>query len=209
MIYRFYFEGGSMDGEVVLLDCSQASEALPQPDAWIDFTLGGVVGLYFPVSHATLPDHVANQTECRAGTADGEDQIYQVVYRDEVAGTVIVRCRYVPWVDLVPPGIRRIVFSFEGGVRDGATDISEIAGEQSDRRRNVAQNRYRLTENGTVGRRFGAGSEAALAMLKSDGPDATHSTAALLHIYAVMSRKIDGEDLLLNCQFIRSECRAA
>jgi hypothetical protein len=65
-----------------------------------------------------------------------------------------------------------------------------------------------LTESGTVGKRFGAGSDAALEMLKSDGPDATRGTSAALHIYEVMSRTEDGENLLLKCRFVRSECRA-
>ena len=41
--------------------------------------------------------------------------------------------------------------------------------------------------------------------------DAAASKAGVpaeLHIYEVMSRTEDGEDLLLNCRFIRSECRA-
>jgi hypothetical protein len=208
MIYSFYFEGGSMDGEVVLRDSAQAVESLPQSDAWIDFTLGGVVGLSFSVSNPQVFILSSKRAECQADGSDGPAQIYQVVYRDQIAGTVIVRCRYAPWVNLVPPGIKRIVFSFEGGLRDGATEICTIARSENDPSPEAAHDHYRLTESGTVGRRFGAGSAAALEMLKSDGPDATRDTGAALHIYEVMSRSENGDDLLLKCRFIRSECRA-
>jgi hypothetical protein len=208
MIYSFYFEGGSMDGEVVLRDSAQTVESLPQSDAWIDFTLGGVVGLSFFVSNPQVFDLSTKRAECQADGSDGHAQIYQVVYRDEVAGNVIVRCRYAPWVDLVPPGIKRIVFSFEGGLRDGATETCTIVRSEGNPSRDAARERYRLTESGTVGRRFGAGSDAALEMLKVDGPGATRDTSAALHIYEVMSRTEDGDDLLLKCRFIRSECRA-
>ena len=130
-------------------------------------------------------------------------------YRDEIAGTVIVRCRYVRWVDRIPPGIKRIVFSFEGGLRDSATDICTIDFSQTDPSREVVRDRYRLTQNSTVGRRFGLGSDAALAMLKSDGPNATRYTSAVLHIYEVTNRTQNDADLLLNCRFIPSECRVA
>jgi hypothetical protein len=208
MIYSFYFEGGSMDGEVVLRDSAHAVKPLAQSDAWIDFTLGGVVGLGFPVLNSNLLQLSATEAEGRAVEMDGHEQIYQVVYRDEIAGNVIVRCRYVPWVDLVPPGIKRIVFSFDGGLRDGATETCTIVRSENNPSHDAARERYRLTESGTVGRRFGAGSDAALEMLKVDGPDATRDTSAALHIYEVMSRTEDGEDLLLKCRFIRSECRA-
>lgn len=208
MIYNFYFEGGGMDGKVVPRDSAGAAETFQRPDTWIDFTLGGVVGLSFPVLNPLDLDLSPKQGECQADGIDGDQQIYQVVYRDEIAGTVIVRCRHVPWVDLVPPGIKRIVFSFEGGLRDGTTDICTIVQSQSNPSREEARNRYRLTESGTVGRRFGAGSVAALAMLKTDGPDATRGTTAALHIYEVMSRTETGENLLIKCRFIRGECRA-
>jgi hypothetical protein len=197
-----------MDGEVVLRDSAHTVESLPQSDAWIDFTLGGVVGLSFPVLNPKVLDLSVMQGEGKADDTDGDQQIYEVVYRDEVAGTVMVRCRYVPWVDLVPPGIKRIVFTFTGGLRDGATDICTIIRGQGNPSCDAARARYRLTESGTVGRRFGAGSDAALEMLKIDGPDATRGTSAALHIYEVMSRTEDGDDLLLKCRFIRSDCRA-
>jgi hypothetical protein len=208
MIYRFYIEGGAMDGEVVLRDSAHTATSIPQSDAWIDSTLGGVVGLGFPVVNPKVVEPTARQFEDNADATDDHEQIYQVVYRDEIAGNVIVRCRYVPWVDLVPPGIKRIVFTFEGGLWDGATDTCTIVRRPEDPSCEAARARYRLTESGTVGKRFGAGSDAALEMLKSDGPDATRGTSAALHIYEVMSRTEDGEDLLLNCRFIRSECRA-
>ena len=147
--------------------------------------------------------------ENQAAVVDGPHQIYQVVYRDEIAGTVIVRCRYVPSVDLVPAGIKRIVFSFEGGLRDGATDAWTIVRSQGDAQGETARARYWSTDSGTIGKRFGAGSDAALEMLKVDGPDATRGTDSALHIYEVMSRTTEKEDLLLKCRFIRSECRAA
>lgn len=197
-----------MDGEVVLRDSAHAVKSLPQSDAWIDFTLGGVVGLSFPVLGPNVLNLSAKQGEGKADEADVPQQIYQVVYRDEVAGNVVVRCRYVPWVDLVPPGVKRIVFTFVGGLRDGATDTCTIIRGQANPSCDSARARYRLTESGTVGKRFGAGSDAALEMLKSDGPDATRGTSAALHIYEVMSRTEDGENLLLKCRFVRSECRA-
>lgn len=208
MIYSFYFEGGSMDGEVVLRDSARAAEAFPQPDAWIDFTLGGVVGLSFPVLNSKDVDRSPKQGGFQAGGTEGDQQIYQVVYRDEIAGTVIVRCRCIPSVDLVPPGIKRVVFTFTGGLRDGATETCTITRRPDDPHCEAARARYLLTESGTIGKRFGAGSDAALAMLKSDGPDATRGTTVALHIYEVMSRTENGEDLLLKCRFIRSECRA-
>lgn len=106
-----------MDGEVVLHDSAHTVKPLAQSDAWIDFTLGGVVGLGFPVFDSKVLGLSSKQGECQADGTDGKQQIYQVVYRDEIAGNVIVRCRHVPWIDLVPPGIKRIVFSFEGGLR--------------------------------------------------------------------------------------------
>ena len=208
MIYSFYFEGGSMDGEVVLRDSARTVKSSPQSDAWIDLTLGGVVGLGFPVVNPKALDLSVRQGDGKADEADGHQQIYQVVYRDEIAGTVIVRCRYVPSVDLVPLGIKRVVFTFEGGLRDGATETCTIVRRPADPSRQAARARYWLTESGTVGKRFGAGSDAALGMLKTDGPNATHGTSAALHIYEVMSRTENGEDLLLKCRFIRSECRA-
>jgi hypothetical protein len=170
MIYSFYFDGGSMDGEVVLRDSAHAVKSIPEPDAWIDFTLGGVVGLGFPVVSSKVVHLSATQGESRAEESIGHEQIYQVVYRDEIAGNVIVRCRYFPWVDLVPPGIKRIVFRFEGGLRDGATDMCTIVRSQEDPSCEATRARYWLTEKGTIGKRFGAGSEGALEMLKSDGP---------------------------------------
>ena len=52
MIYSFYFEGGTMDGEVVLTDFAAPNGSPPRSAAWIDFTLGGAVGLSFPVGDA-------------------------------------------------------------------------------------------------------------------------------------------------------------
>jgi hypothetical protein len=47
MIYSFYFEGGDMDGEVVLRDSADTIKSFPQSDAWIDLTLGEWSGSAF------------------------------------------------------------------------------------------------------------------------------------------------------------------
>ena len=91
----------------------------------------------------------------------------------------------------------------------GRPTLGQSCGGKEIRSGETARARYWLTDSGTVGKRFGAGSDAALEMLKVDGPDATRGTDAALHIYEVSSRTTDKEDLLLNCRFIRSECRAA
>jgi hypothetical protein len=62
-----------------------------------------------------------------------------------------------------------------------------------------------MTENGTIGKRFGAGSDTALQMLKDDGPEATRNTGAMLQIYEISGRSRDGDDLRLTCRFIRTE----
>ncbi len=207
MIYKFNFEGGGMDGEIVLTDYAQPGSETPQSAAWIDFTLGGVVGLSFPVLDRKTS--ATSMSDAQGGEREGCGQLYQVVYRDEHAGSVLVRCRHIPSGDLVPPGIRLIEFTFEGGFLDGATDswsIPRIAGQPNC---DAARARFRMTESGTIGKRFGAGSAAALQMLKDDGPEATRGTSADLNIYEVTSRIEEGEKLRLHCRFIRSECSFA
>ena len=208
MIYSFCFEGGGMDGEVVLTDYAQHGKPAPQSAAWIDFTLGGVVGLSFPVLDPKLLAISSTDVENQGGEHGGCGQLYQVVYRDEHAGTVLVRCRHIQAVELVPPGIRRIVFTFEGGFLDGATDGWTVTHGAEQPECGAARARFRMTENGALGKRFGAGSAAALQMLKDDGPDATRGTSAALQIYEVTSRTEDGEDLRLHCRFVRSESRS-
>jgi hypothetical protein len=293
MIYSFYFEGGMMDGEVVLTDFAAPNGSPPRSAAWIDFTLGGAVGLSFPVGDVKNVDRsaaaekgrglspvvagtgaspVAEQkgtvplssdgsrvgakdvgpsgtADCsKAGESDSGQQVYQVVYRDQNAGTVIVRCRYVPMLEMIPPGVKRIIFAFVGGFRNGSTDEFTIAPSDNENRRvehppwrepspvvagtgasPVAKQketvplsadgsricstpefagsraRYLLTESGTIGKRFGAGSDVALQMLKDDGPEATRNTGAMLQIYEIAGRSRDGDDLRLQCRFIRTE----
>jgi hypothetical protein len=205
MIYSFYFEGGNMDGEVVRTDFAAPNGSPPRSAAWIDFTLGGAVGLSFPVGDAKDLG-LSGTAECsKAGESAGSQQVYQVVYRDQNAGTVIVRCRYVPMFERIPPGVRRIIFTFEGGFRHGSTD--EITIEPTDKTLESAGSRarYLMTESGTIGKRFGAGSDTALQMLKDDGPDATRHTGAMLQIYEISGRSRDGDDLRLKCRFIRTE----
>ena len=205
MIYSFYFEGGAMDGEVVLTDFAAPNGSPPRSAAWIDFTLGGSVGLSFPVGDAKDVDLSAAADCSQAGESDSGQQVYQVVYRDQNAGTVIVRCRYVPMLEMIPPGVKRIIFAFVGGFRDGSTDEFRIA--PSDETLEIAGSRarYLMTESGTIGKRFGAGSDTALKMLKDDGPEATRSTGAMLQIYEIAGRSRDGDDLRLQCRFIRTE----
>ncbi len=62
-----------------------------------------------------------------------------------------------------------------------------------------------MTDSGTIGKRFGAGSDTALQMLKDDGPEATRNTGAMLQIYEIAGRSRDGDDLRLQCRFIRTE----
>jgi hypothetical protein len=62
-----------------------------------------------------------------------------------------------------------------------------------------------MTENGTIGKRFGVGADTALQMLKDDGPEATRNTGAMLQIYEISGRSRDGDDLRLTCRFIRTE----
>jgi hypothetical protein len=287
MIYSFYFEGGNMDGEMVRTDFAAPNGSPPRSAAWIDFTLGGAVGLSFPVADAkdvdlsaaaaenrrglspfvagTGPSPVAEQKGTvplssdgsrigaknvglsgatdysQAGESDSGQQVYQVVYRDQNAGTVIVRCRYVPMHELIPPGVNRILFTFEGGFRDGSTDECTIVPSDNENRRGLSpfvagtgaspvaeqkgtvplsadgsrtaskpesagsRARYLMTESGTIGKRFGAGSDTALKMLKDDGPEATRNTGAMLQIYEIAGRSRDGDDLRLKCRFIRTE----
>jgi hypothetical protein len=248
MIYSFYFEGGTMDGEVVLTDFAAPNGSPPRSAAWIDFTLGGAVGLSFPVGDVKNVGPSAAADGSQAGETDSGQQVYQVVYRDQNAGTVIVRCRYVPMLEMIPPGVKRIIFAFAGGFRDGSTDEFTIAPSDNENHRvehppwrelspvvagngasPVAQQkgtvplsadgsrqastpefagsraRYLMTESGTIGKRFGAGSDTALQMLKDDGPEATRRTGAMLQIYEIAGRSRDGDDLRLQCRFIRTE----
>ncbi len=187
----------------VLTDYGQPGNPTPQSAAWLDSTLGGVVGSSFLVLNPK-PLVIA-----LTGEHEGCEQLYQVVYRDEHAGNVLIRCRHIHSVELVPPGIHRIDFTFARGFLDGAADgwtITDSA-EQSDNC--VARARFRMTESGTVGKRFGAGSAKALQMLKDDGPEATRGRNETLEIYEVTSRSKDGENLRIHCRFIRSECSAA
>ncbi len=127
MIYNFVFEGGCMDGADVLADCAQ-SDAAPSPAApWIDCTLGGAVGLTFPVPDPEGLESVGQTAgqPCQSHQGPRPDSI-GVVYRDQHAGTVIVRCRHVPWIELASEGTKWIVFTFEGGFKDGATEICPI-----------------------------------------------------------------------------------
>ncbi len=205
MIYSFYFEGGNMDGEVVQTDFAAPNGSPPRSAAWIDFTLGGAVGLSFPLSDANDVG-LSGTAQCsNAGESAGSQQVYRVVYRDQNAGTVIVRCRYVPMSELIPPGIKRIVFAFEGGFRNGSTDECTIAPSDGKLDFGGSRARYLMTDNGTIGKRFGAGSDAALQMLKDDGPEATRNTGAMLQIYEISGRSRDGDDLRLTCRFIRTE----
>jgi hypothetical protein len=205
MIYSFYFEGGNMDGEVVLTDFAAPNGSPPRSAAWIDFTLGGAVGLSFPVADAKDVG-LSGTAECsKAGETESGQQVYQVVYRDQNAGTVIVRCRYVPMLELIPPGVKRIIFAFEGGFRDGSTDECTIVPSDKTLESAGSRARYLMTESGTIGKRFGAGSDTALKMLKDDGPEATRNTGAMLQIYGIASRSRDGDDLRLKCRFIRTE----
>ena len=205
MIYSFYFEGGNMDGEVVRTDFAAPNGSPPRSAAWIDFTLGGAVGLSFPVGDAEDIGLSRTAEYSKAGESACSQQVYQVVYRDQNAGTVIVRCRYVPMSELIPPGIKRILFAFEGGFRDGSTDECTIEPSDKTLESDGPRARYLMTESGTIGKRFGVGSVAALQMLKDDGPDATRNTGAMLQIYAVSGRNRDGDDLRLKCRFIRTE----
>ncbi len=138
MIYSFYFEGGTMDGEVVLTDFAAPNGSPPRSAAWIDFTLGGAVGLSFPVGDAKNVGLSASADCSQAGESDSGQQVYQVVYRDQNAGTVIVRCRYVPVLELIPPGVKRIIFAFVGGFRDGSTDEFTIAPSDNENRRELS-----------------------------------------------------------------------
>ena len=202
MIYSFYFEGGTMDGEVVQTDFAAPNGSPPRSAAWIDFTLGGAVGLSFPVSDAKDVG-LSGTAECsEARESAGSQQVYQVVYRDQNAGTVIVRCRYVPMLELIPPGVKRIIFAFEGGFRNGSTDECTIVPSDKTLESGGSRARYLMTESGTIGKRFGAGSDTALQMLKDDGPQATRNTGALLQIYGIAGRSRDGDDLRLQCRFI-------
>jgi hypothetical protein len=250
MIYSFYFEGGTMDGEVVLTDFAAPNGSPPRSAAWIDFTLGGAVGLSFPVGDVKNVDRsaaaenrrglspvvagtgaspVAEQkgtvplssdgsrigakdvglsgtADCsKAGESDSGQQVYQVVYRDQNAGTVIVRCRYVRMLEMIPPGVKRIIFVFVGGFRDGSTDEFTIVPSDENLEIAGSRARYLMTESGTIGKRFGAGSDTALKMLKDDGPEATRNTGAMLQIYEIAGRSRDGDDLRLQCRFIRTE----
>ena len=241
MIYSFYFEGGTMDGEVVLTDFAAPNGSPPRSAAWIDFTLGGAVGLSFPVGDVKNVGLSAAADCSNAGESDSGQQVYQVVYRDQNAGTVIVRCRYVPMLELIPPGVKRIIFAFVGGFRNGSTDEFTIAPSANENHRELppvvagtsasplaeqkgtvplsaggsriastpefagSRARYLMTESGTIGKRFGAGSDTALKMLKDDGPEATRSTGAMLQIYEIAGRSRDGDDLRLQCRFIRTE----
>ena len=203
MIYNFVFEGGCMDGADVLADCAQ-SDATPSPAApWIDCTLGGAVGLTFPVLDPERLESVAERPGSQASRIKVRDQIYRVVYRDQHAGTVIVRCRHVPWIELAPEGTKWIVFTFEGGFKDGATEICPITWGEGQPRFGESRARFCATESGTVGKRFGAGSDAALQMLRAEGPEASRSAGAALHIYEVLSRTEEGEDLRVHCKFLR------
>lgn len=203
MIYNFVFEGGCLDGTDVLTDCAQPDQT-PSPAArWINWTLGGAVGLTFPVLNPECLKPAEQGPSSEAGLNEAGDQVYRVVYRDQHAGTVIVRCRHVPEVELVPHGIQRIVFTFEGGIKDGATEICGLAGGKEHASGRESRQRYWLTESGAVGKRFGAGSDAALQMLREEGPAAARDVGATLHIYEVMSRTEDGEDLRVQCKFLR------
>ena len=204
MIYSFYFEGGTMDGEVVATDFAAPNGSPPRSAAWIDFTLGGAVGLRFPVGD--VKNVGLSAADCsKAGESDSGQQVYQVVYRDQNAGTVIVRCRYVPMLELIPPGVKRIVFAFEGGFRNGSTDECTIVPSDKESESGDFRARYLMTESGSIGKRFGAGSDTALKMLKDDGPEATRNTGAMLQIYEIAGRSRDGDDLRLQCRFIRME----
>jgi hypothetical protein len=205
MIYSFYFEGGNMDGEVVLTDFAARNGSPPRSAAWIDFTLGGAVGLSFPVGDAKAVGLSGTAAFSKAGERDGSQQVYQVVYRDQNADGVIVRCRYLPMLELIPPGVKRIIFAFEGGFRDGSTDECTIVPSDKTLESAGSRARYLMTESGTIGKRFGAGSDTALKMLKDDGPEATRNTGAMLQIYGIASRIRDGDDLRLKCRFIRTE----
>ncbi len=59
-----------------------------------------------------------------------------------------------------------------------------------------------MTESGTIGKRFGEGSIATLRMLKEEGLEATRNIGRALHIYEVVSRIDDGEDLRIHCKFV-------
>jgi hypothetical protein len=205
MIYSFYFEGGSMDGEVVRTDFAVSNGSPPRSAAWIDFTLGGAVGLSFPIGHANDVGRPGTTEHSEAAESNGSQQVYQVVYRDQDAGTVIVRCRYVPMLELIPPGVKRIIFAFEGGFRNGSTDECTIAPSDKKPEFGGSRIRYLMTESGTIGKRFGAGSDTALQMLKDDGPEATRNTGAMLQIYEISGRSKVGNDLWLKCRFIRTE----
>ncbi len=123
VIYNFIFEGGRLDGEAVLTDSAQPESATSQAAQWIDCTLGGAVGLNLLVLSPDLLELPVEGTDTKDREIEVQNQIYRVVYRDQHAGTVIVRCQHVPWIELIPREARRIVFTFEGGFKDGAKEI--------------------------------------------------------------------------------------
>jgi hypothetical protein len=208
MVYSFCFEGGAMDGEVVLTDYAEPVNSTPQSAAWLDLTLGGVVGLSFPVLNPKPERILLKDGHNQAGKHEDCGQLYQVVYRDEHAGNVLIRCRYIQSVELVPVGTRRVEFTFEGGFMNGETDGWTVMRSDEQRDSDSARARFRMTDSGTVGKRFGVGSAAALQMLKDEGPAATRGAGVALDIYEVASRTQDGANLRLHCRFIRSECTA-
>jgi hypothetical protein len=205
MIYSFYFEGGSMDGEVVHADFSKVDESTSRSVRWVESTLGGSVGLSFTMgdSGCSGPSKGVNSFDAPQG-ANGT-QVYRVVYRDQNAGTVIIRCRHVVCHESIPPGISRIVFAFEGGFRDQTVDVYTIASSDGNNDCVELQARYLLTEGGAIGKRFGAATEAALQMLKRDGPEATRHTGEPLQIYEIERRIEDGGELRIACRFVRNE----
>ena len=98
-----------------------------------------------------------------------------------------------------------IVVKFRGGFKDG----QELRGDSDDPNEvQQALNHYVMADNGTVGKRFRAISDAGIAEIGEimivDGDEVRLKrppTTSMNHIYEVVSRDEIGEDIIVQYQY--------